>query len=171
MTTRVEDGVVQVLRTALKKIEEERATLDRLAAEKRREFDEYVEGQHTALDRRSEALGNALASMTQEYVSLAADEDEKSPRLAISDDNLNKIREYIAANDGRARQQDVVNDTGLNSGVVSVGLRRLAALGEIHRDGKARGSQVWSTHPPVITDEKEIVSVRPGIGVETASRV
>jgi exonuclease VII large subunit len=119
MNTRVEDGVVQVLRTALKKIDEEREALNRIAEEKRREFDEYVTRQHEALDRRQQALGTALQAMILDEETLSNHEDGNGPRLAISDANLNVIRDYLDAHDGEVRQQDVVNDTGLNSGVVS----------------------------------------------------
>jgi len=174
MTTRVEDGVVQVLRTALKKIDEEAATLDRLAEEKRREFEEYVARQRESLDRRREALGNALQAMATDIVEgpvPTAVTDEHGARLAISDGNLDMIREYIAANNGAVRQQDVVSDTGLNSGVVSVGLRRLMALGEIERSGKDRGSQLWLARQPILAGAESIVSIKPGIGVAEANRI
>lgn len=173
MTTRVEDGVVQVLRTALKKIEDESATLDRLADEKRREFEEYVARQHASLDRRCVVLKNALAAMAVAEVENGMDEadtdEDDGPRLAISDGNLDIIREYIEANDGQVRQQDVVSDTGLNSGVVSVGLRRLDVEGEIERAGKDRGSQVWRARQPIMAGG--IASIRPGVGVTEANRI
>jgi exonuclease VII large subunit len=172
MNTRVEDGVVQVLRTALKKIDEEREALNRIAEEKRREFDEYVTRQHEALDRRQQALGTALQAMILDEETLSNHEDGNGPRLAISDANLNVIRDYLDAHDGEVRQQDVVNDTGLNSGVVSVGLRRLMLDGEIERGYKDRGSQVWKVRQPIMAGGSgEVVSVKPGIGVSTAKRI
>lgn len=181
MPTRVEDGVVQVLRTALTKIEEERSTLNRIAEEKRREFEDYVARQYESLDRRREALGNALAALcAEDVVPMAETQSDDGVRLAISDENLETIREYIIARDGSVRQQDVVSDTGLNSGVVSVGLRKLRALGELERGGKERGSQVWKTPAAAaLTSNGDtdgngvagIMAIKPGIGVSAASRL
>lgn len=176
MPTRVEDGVVQVLRTALKKIEEERIALNRIADEKRREFEEYVARQTQSLDRRQQALNVAMQAMILDEdvptETPAPVDGASQPRLAISEANLDTIREYIIAKDGEVRQQDVVNDTGLNSGVVSVGLRRLMLEGEIERGYKDRGSQVWKVRQPIMAGASgEIVSVKPGVGVAPASRI
>lgn len=63
-------------------------------------------------------------------------------KLSIGDDKLDRVRAYMLEHP-RARQTQVQRGTKLNSGTVSVALRKLAAEGLIEMVGTEKRSQVW----------------------------
>lgn len=85
-----------------------------------------------------------------------ASSEETEPKLSISEKHLKKIEGYLADNT-KARQADLVDKLGLNSGTVSVGLRVLEKSGLVKKAPKERGSRVWEHAAPEDKERRETV--------------
>lgn len=137
----MEDHVVKTLREALAGIKRESKEFEAEAAEKRK-----------ALDARERVVQTAIDGLVGDF----------KPSLAISQKFVDQVEAYLEEV-GSARQSDIGTSLGMNSGTVSVALRRLLDAGKVERSGKERGSQVW-LHSARHETGRETV-VRPGEGV------
>lgn len=63
--------------------------------------------------------------------------------LSISDEKLAAVRSYIERH-GKVRQASIAQDLKLNSGTVSVALRKLQSDGLVAPGGKEHGSRIWA---------------------------
>lgn len=138
-----------------------------------------IRDQRKALDIREAKVREALAGLQEaagvevtepDMGSTNGDENGDKP-LSISDERLTKVAKFVTKK-GRVRQADIVAELGLNSGTVSVALRRLELDGKVRQaDNKERGSRVWEIKEsaPAAATMRE-TRVRPGEGV-TEGRV
>lgn len=118
-----------------------------------------------SLDYRKEKVVEALTSLQEAFnrpinapIDLSTgDDDEASqdhsssgpreanpePLMSISKERLERVQGFLVRQK-EARQADIVAATKLNSGTVSVALRKLQVEGKAQMaDHKERGSQVW----------------------------
>lgn len=163
MSTVDVNHLVGSLQEALERIQTDRQT-----------FDARVEQIHAAFDAREAMIQQSISGLTEVFStdefpsrdSEAPDAPDPAtsdePRLSVSDKFVSQVDKYLAKH-GKARQADIVSATKLNSGTVSVALRRLALDDRIERGDKERGSQVW-VHKAPTNGQRETV-VRPGEGV------
>jgi hypothetical protein len=81
----------------------------------------------------------------------------------ISQERLQKVAEYLRRNP-RARQVDIAQHTKLNTGTVSVALRKLEGEGRIVRgEEKDNGSQVWKLKEAKTKPRETVVHVGDGV--------
>lgn len=95
---------------------------------------------------RVTALDTAIAAMGGESVPAPHNGETKdNGELSIGSDKLNKVRNVLRTSaNGKLRQADITKKAKLNSGTVSVALRRLESDGEVRSTGeKMDGSMVW----------------------------
>jgi DNA-binding transcriptional ArsR family regulator len=129
---------------------------------KRAEFDQMVEEQRKQFDFRAQMIEQARDGISMAFgdITFPSDDDshegDEVPKLSISEKHLKRIEEYLA-NKGKVRQADLVEKLSLNSGTVSVGLRRLEQAGLIAKAPKERGSRVWEHTAPSDKKRREMV--------------
>lgn len=151
-TKTIEGDLLATLKEAQERIRSER-----------QEFDQTVEQTRGIFDYREQALESAINGLEIAFgkeIDFGAIPSSHQPVLSISDKNLSKVEEYLAKRE-TARQADIVADTKLNSGTISVALRRLMDEGKVQRGEKLRGSQTWTHLSPVPEEERETV-IHPG---------
>lgn len=124
----IDKELISVLETAISNIESERESL--------------IE-QGNALDARESLLRTTIEGL-RGSTNGSSPTKSASARLSISDERLNKVRQYLKEHP-RSRQTDLVDKLGFNSGTVSVALRRLEEAGEAHRVESDDRSQVWDS--------------------------
>lgn len=73
----------------------------------------------------------------------AADRAPKDPG-SVGDDKLKAVMDCIRRHPNGIRQADVAAETGLNTGSVSVALRKLEIQGRAVNCGKQNGSTLWT---------------------------
>lgn len=151
-TNDVEQGLLDVLKEAQAKIQQEH-----------QEFDQSVEQTRSVFEYREQAIESAINGLEVAFgkeIDFGPMPGQKAPLLSISEKNLKAVEDYLVKR-GSARQADIVADTKLNSGTVSVALRRLMEDGTVQRGEKERGSQTWAHLSPVPEGERETV-IHPG---------
>lgn len=124
----MQDNIVKTLREALEGLQIERRTWEANVAIERKAFDARERVVKAAIDGLSSAAAVTAAAPTS---------------LAISQKYIDQVAEYMEEC-GTSRQADIANNLGINSGTVSVALRRLLNVGKVTKGEKERGSQVWS---------------------------
>lgn len=99
----------------------------------RSEVQNEYQARLTAIDRAIAAFGETPGHVHDDN------------RLSIGDDKLHRVLDVLRANrDGHLRQADIAKRTKLNSGSVSVALRKLQAANQVRATGrKENGSMVW----------------------------
>jgi hypothetical protein len=106
---------------------------------------------------RKSAIDQAIAAFGEEPVTLTTRAQEPhngSKRdledLSIGSDKLNRVRQVLrTSTNGRLRQADITKKAKLNSGTVSVALRKLEQADEVRSTGeKLDGSMVWEEIRP-----------------------
>lgn len=104
--------------------------------------------QDYAVKRRSimEAIRAMGGDVSAENVIPYARGPEDSPpaKLSVGDDRLEAVRRCVYAHSGGIRQADIAHQTGINSGSVSVALRRLRDAQLVEPHGKVEGSTFWT---------------------------
>lgn len=141
-------GVIESLEAALANIQQQRQALDAREAK----VQEALNG-----------LREAAGAEVPEPPGKNGDGEVDKP-LSISDDRLNKVAKFVVGK-GRVRQADIVSELGLNSGTVSVALRRLELDGKVRQGDKERGSRVWEKTQEAPAATVRETRVRPGEGV------
>jgi predicted transcriptional regulator len=130
------EQVLDNLRFALQKVRTER--------------DEY-EGRC----RERLATYNSRIKLIEEAISASQEQPHQEARLGISEANLAKVEEYLAQHSGGVRQADLADALGVNSGTVSVALRRLSTLGKVRAGEKYHGSRMWYAVSPSAATAEE----------------
>lgn len=155
----ISDDVVGSVTRALDKIRAEREAFEAQYEEQRRQY-------HAREEAIKEAVRQALRAAFGDEIPSAGPviEDHEGAKLSISQKHLAAIEEYLAER-GSARQADVVERLTLNSGTVSVGLRRLEQAGLIKKGDKKRGSRVWEHTAPTDAEKRREVVLTAGQGV------
>ena len=141
----VENDVAATLDRALEKLREQRE-------EAMRQFDFREQMIQQAREGLTMAFGEIHFPSTPPQES----SDEEPVKLSISEKHLKSIEHYLAEHQ-KVRQADLVAKLSLNSGTVSVGLRRLEMAGLIKKAPKERGSRVWEHTAPEDTKRREMV--------------
>lgn len=118
-------------------VENLRKTLTEISQERERKKSEF-EAQILHLDQQEEALRKAIEGLT----GTSQPTPQRDPLAAISQERLDKVVGYLQKHP-KARQQDIAKRTKLNSGTVSIAVRRLERAGLIERGDKEEKSQVW----------------------------
>ena len=138
--------VVKTLREALTGIRAERKA-----------FEANVLAQRKSYEARERAVQGAVDGLVGDF----------KPSLAISQKFVDQVEEYLEECES-ARQSDIAANLKINSGTVSVALRRLQEAGKVEKGDKERGSQVWIYVPS--RESRETV-VRPGEGISRGRMV
>ena len=137
----------KTLETVLKELDAERAAL---------------EARRLSVQQALEALrGSIIRPMTETRERQKLDIKE----VKVPDNHLNSVLELVRTQKDGMRQADIGASLDLNSGMVSLTLRKLELAGDVKRatgkQAKLRGSQVW-----IPTKPKRVTNVSPGEGIE-----
>jgi DNA-binding MarR family transcriptional regulator len=143
------------------------ASLERASAkirQQKRETESEYKNHIKDLDRREKAVSNALDALRASSNGKRATSSKKIA-LSISPERFEKVQQYLQKQ-GRAKQTALVDELKLNSGTISVALKKLEQEGKARNTGeKQDGSQVWET----LDDGRETV-VQLGKGTHRGRR-
>lgn len=149
-TEELSQTLVAGLKEGLAKLRQQQAAFEEGVEQRRLDFEEEIKTRRDAFERRVQLLTQAIEGLENGGNSNnTRPAMEEVATLSISDERRQAVSDYLAKK-GRARQADIAEHLGFNSGTVSVALRVLEAEGVVDRlDEKKRGSQVWAHRQPV----------------------
>jgi len=141
------------------------ASLEQASAQirqQKREAESDYRSRIKDLDNREKAVSQALEALRASTNGRRA---SKKKAYSISDDRFEKVQKYLQKH-GRAKQTALVKELGLNSGTISVALKKMEQGSEARNTGtKEDGSQVWET-----TDDGRETVVELGKGTRRGRR-
>jgi hypothetical protein len=116
----------------------------------RDELEQDYLGRKSAIDRAIEAFGDDPLAHTTRAQEPRNGGKRELEDLSIGSDKLNRVRQVLrTSTNGRLRQADITKKAKLNSGTVSVALRKLEQASEVKSTGeKLDGSMVWEEIRP-----------------------
>lgn len=106
------------------------------------ECDAEIVAVRTRYQSRIESIERAIATFEGTSRLNAEDRRPDVAALSVGDDRLESVRQYMNAH-GSARQADLAKALNINSGSVSVALRRLQLEGFVQPLSKDNGSTRW----------------------------
>lgn len=134
---------------------------------------EAYEARQAEFLRREEMVRQAIDGLTGNGHGPLLSEKDKVAGLSISDERVQQVLGFLRKHP-RSRQVEITKKLKLNSGTVSVALRKLEADGQVQkgdREGKdGRTSRVWIL-PEVNGNGSRETVVHPGEGVRKGRRM